>query len=87
MISIIRLSVFCWLVGFCRVQGASVVETDICIYGGTSGGIATAALAIEEKKPVQKVDYAELARRLTADKQILIWRSKGGDTQSDLSAR
>jgi hypothetical protein len=45
MAMFIRLSVFCMLVGFCQVQGAPVVETDICIYGGTSGGIAAAVQA------------------------------------------
>jgi hypothetical protein len=44
---------------------AATVEADICIYGGTSGGVA--------EKTVQDVDYERLKRRLIADKQVLTW--------------
>ena len=36
---------------------------------------ATAAcMAIDDKLPVQKVDYAKLRKRLMADKQVLEWK-------------
>jgi hypothetical protein len=36
---------------------------------------ATAAcIAIDDREPVQKVDYAKLRERLLADKQILEWK-------------
>jgi len=34
-----------------------------------------AAIAIDDKVPVQKVDYAKLRERLLADKQVLAWNS------------
>ena len=40
-----------------------------------------AALALEEKIPVQQINYAKLASRLTADQQILIWK-EGAATNS-----
>ena len=42
---------------------------------GQSVGTA-AALAIDEKTSVQKVDYAKLRKRLLADKQLLKWEAK-----------
>ena len=42
---------------------------------GQSAGTA-AALAIDEKTSVQKVDYAKLRKRLLADKQLLKWEAK-----------
>jgi hypothetical protein len=35
---------------------------------------AAAALAIEENVPAQKIDYAELRRRLLAERQVLEWK-------------
>ena len=40
---------------------------------GQSAAMA-AALAIEENVPVQKIDCAELRRRLVAARQVLEWR-------------
>jgi hypothetical protein len=40
---------------------------------GQSAAVA-AGLAIEEKVPVQRIDYAELRRRLLAAGQVLEWR-------------
>jgi FAD dependent oxidoreductase len=45
---------------------------------GQSAGTA-AALAIDEKKSVQRVDYAKLRERLLAGKQILTWDAKADD--------
>ncbi len=44
---------------------------------GQSAGTA-AALAIDGKTSVQKVDYTRLRERLLADKQILKWEARGG---------
>ncbi len=44
---------------------------------GQSAGTA-AALAIDGKTSVQKVDYAKLRERLLVDKQILKWEPRGG---------
>ena len=44
---------------------------------GQSAGTA-AALAVDGKTSVQKVDYAKLRERLLADKQILKWEAPGG---------
>ncbi|QDU29645.1 D-aminoacylase [Anatilimnocola aggregata] len=44
----------------------------------TSQSAATAAsLAIDDKVPVQKVDYAKLRKRLDADQQIVEWKVAG----------
>ena len=45
---------------------------------GQSAGTA-AALAVDGKTSVQKVDYAKLRERLLADKQILKWEPKRDD--------
>ena len=48
------------------------LDSMIMILGQSA---ATAAcLAIEEKSPVQKVDYAKLRARLLVDRQILEWK-------------
>ena len=35
-------------------------------------------MAIDEKIPVQKVNYAKLRARLEADQQILVWTNTAG---------
>ena len=55
-----------WLIGICRVQAAPVVESDICIYGGTSGGIVAAVQAARMGKSVSLVVFGRELGGLTS---------------------
>src|SRR3954451_14694067 len=46
---------------FASVSLAEVIETDICIYGGTSGGVIA---AVQAKKMGKKVVLAEFGKHL-----------------------
>ena len=47
------LVVGCWMLGVCfPVKGAVTVDADICVYGGTSGGVAAAVAAARLGKTV-----------------------------------
>jgi hypothetical protein len=54
--------------------GSIRMEPVFMILGQSAA--TAAALAIEAKAPVQKVDYAKLKTRLLADKQVLEWDAK-----------
>jgi FAD dependent oxidoreductase len=56
--------------------GSIRMEPVFMILGQSAG--TAAALAIDGKTSVQKVDYAKLRKRLLADKQILKWEAPGG---------
>jgi hypothetical protein len=68
----------------CAASAAEVIEADICIYGGTSGGVIAAvqaarqgkraAIAIDDGVAVQNVDQSKLRQRLLADNQVLEWK-------------
>src|SRR6185436_18725203 len=51
--------------------GSIRMEPVFMIFGQSSA--TAAAMAIDEKIPAQKVDYAKLRARLLADKQVLDW--------------
>jgi hypothetical protein len=51
MIGLFKLAVLTCLVPF-LVQGAETVETDVCVYGGASGGVAAAVQASRQGKRV-----------------------------------
>ncbi|HTD68007.1 MAG TPA: FAD-dependent oxidoreductase [Candidatus Limnocylindria bacterium] len=55
--------------------GSIRMEPVFMILGQSSA--TAAAMAIDEKIPVQKVDYAKLRARLLADKQVLDWAGAG----------
>src|SRR5213082_1265000 len=46
---------------FCSSTTAAVVDSDICIYGGTSGGVAT---AIQASRMGKKAVIAEFGKHL-----------------------
>lgn len=46
------LFVCCFLVALSRAWAAPVIETDICVYGGTSGGVISAVQAARQGKSV-----------------------------------
>jgi hypothetical protein len=53
--------------------GSIRMEPVFMVLGQSCAMAAT--LAMEEKVPVQKIDYAELRRRLLAAGQVLEWRA------------
>jgi hypothetical protein len=61
--------------------GSIRMEPVFMILGQSSA--TAASMAIDEKVPVQKVDYAKLRARLLADKQILEWT--GGVTRGGMN--
>jgi hypothetical protein len=60
--------------------GSIRMEPVYMIMGQACG--TAAAMAIDDKVDVQKVDYARLRDRLLADKQLLEWKGGGGERAS-----
>ncbi len=55
--------------------GSIRMEPVFMIMGQSSA--TAASMAIDDKAPVQKVDYAKLRARLAADGQVLVWTNQG----------
>jgi hypothetical protein len=52
----------------------AIHETGVCVFGGTSGGVSAAVMALEDGKAVQEVDYSKLRSRLVKEGQVVEWR-------------
>ena len=60
------LTLLCLLASACLCRGAQVVETDICVYGGTSGGVSAAVAAARLGKSVALVSLNNHVGGMTA---------------------
>jgi hypothetical protein len=68
ILPLLRTALFllCFLLGSSFVHSATVVESDICIYGGTSGGIAAAVQATRMGKSVSLLVFSTHLGGLTS---------------------
>src|SRR5882724_2058875 len=54
-----------WLTA-CALRGATIIESDICVYGGTSGGVAAAVQATRMGKTVSLAVFSTHLGGLTS---------------------